>query len=105
MAGGRVVILNPHPSELDDAADLVLRGTAAASANSWRADFRRLGCRRHPSIGAAIRWVRCAQQPTRLTPSRTSRAGRPRPAATADACGCATRPASRRWRSPRPAPP
>ena len=30
MAGGRVVILNPHPSELDDAADLVLRGTAAA---------------------------------------------------------------------------
>ena len=31
MAGGRVVILNPHQSELDDAADLVLRGTAAAA--------------------------------------------------------------------------
>jgi NAD-dependent deacetylase len=31
MAGGRVVILNPHLSELDDAADLVLRGTAAAT--------------------------------------------------------------------------
>lgn len=26
---GRVVIVNPHPSELDDAADAVLRGTAA----------------------------------------------------------------------------
>jgi NAD-dependent deacetylase len=29
MAGGRVVVLNPNPSELDDAADRVLRGTAA----------------------------------------------------------------------------
>ena len=27
---GRVVIVNPHPSDLDDAADAVLRGTAAA---------------------------------------------------------------------------
>jgi NAD-dependent deacetylase len=26
---GRVVVVNPHPSELDDAADAVLRGTAA----------------------------------------------------------------------------
>ena len=26
----RVVIVNPHPSDLDDAADAVLRGTAAA---------------------------------------------------------------------------
>lgn len=29
-ATGRVVVLNPQPSELDDAADAVLRGTAAA---------------------------------------------------------------------------
>lgn len=29
MAGGRVVIINPQPTELDDAADAVLRGTAA----------------------------------------------------------------------------
>jgi NAD-dependent deacetylase len=29
IAAGRVVIVNPHPSELDDAADRVLRGTAA----------------------------------------------------------------------------
>ena len=29
MAGGRVVVINPQPSELDDAADAVLRGTAA----------------------------------------------------------------------------
>jgi NAD-dependent deacetylase len=26
---GKVVIVNPHPSDLDDAADAVLRGTAA----------------------------------------------------------------------------
>ena len=29
MAAGKVVIINPEPSELDDAADAVLRGTAA----------------------------------------------------------------------------
>ena len=29
MAAGKVVIVNPHPSDLDDAADAVLRGTAA----------------------------------------------------------------------------
>jgi NAD-dependent deacetylase len=28
-AAGRVVIVNPEPTELDDAADAVLRGTAA----------------------------------------------------------------------------
>jgi NAD-dependent deacetylase len=28
-AAGKVVIVNPHPSDLDDAADAVLRGTAA----------------------------------------------------------------------------
>jgi NAD-dependent deacetylase len=38
MARGRVVILNPHPSELDDVADLVLRGTAAATLPSLLAD-------------------------------------------------------------------
>jgi NAD-dependent deacetylase len=27
---GRVVIVNPEPTELDDAADAVLQGTAAA---------------------------------------------------------------------------
>jgi NAD-dependent deacetylase len=27
--GARVVIVNPYPSELDDQADVVLRGTAA----------------------------------------------------------------------------
>jgi NAD-dependent deacetylase len=31
MARGRVAILNPQPSELDDAADVVLRGTAAGT--------------------------------------------------------------------------
>ena len=30
MAGGRVVIVNPEPTDLDDAADAVLRGTACA---------------------------------------------------------------------------
>jgi NAD-dependent deacetylase len=29
MAGGKVVIINPEPTELDDAADIVLRGKAA----------------------------------------------------------------------------
>jgi NAD-dependent deacetylase len=29
LAKGRVVVLNPHASELDDAADVVLRGTSA----------------------------------------------------------------------------
>jgi NAD-dependent deacetylase len=29
MAAGRVVVVNPHASDLDDAADAVLRGTAA----------------------------------------------------------------------------
>jgi NAD-dependent deacetylase len=31
MAQGRVVVINPHPSDLDDAADTVLRGTAATT--------------------------------------------------------------------------
>ncbi|MBC5764238.1 SIR2 family NAD-dependent protein deacylase [Ramlibacter albus] len=30
IARGKVVVVNPHASELDDAADVVLRGTAAA---------------------------------------------------------------------------
>ena len=29
QSGARVVVLNPHPSELDDEADLLLRGTSA----------------------------------------------------------------------------
>jgi NAD-dependent deacetylase len=35
MAAGRVVVLNPHPSELDDAADRVVRGTAAQVLPQW----------------------------------------------------------------------
>jgi NAD-dependent deacetylase len=38
MAGGRVVIVNPEPTELDDAADAVLRGTAAQLLPALLAD-------------------------------------------------------------------
>ena len=38
IAGGRVVVLNPHASELDDAADLVLQGTAAGTLPQLLAD-------------------------------------------------------------------
>jgi NAD-dependent deacetylase len=31
VARGRVVVINPHASELDDAADIVLRETAAVA--------------------------------------------------------------------------
>jgi NAD-dependent deacetylase len=38
LAAGRVVVLNPHPSELDDAADRVVRGTAAQRLPQWLED-------------------------------------------------------------------
>ena len=38
LAAGRVVVLNPRPSELDDAADRVVRGTAAQQLPQWLKD-------------------------------------------------------------------